>query len=248
MVKRWRAAVALLAALAGVASASWAQSPAPQILRDEARGRDVPLWVDEPAACTAASPCPVVLLSPGWGIPATGYRFLVDGLVRAGFAVVAVQDQLPTDAPMPNTGDLHRDRTPFWQRGAATLRFVHGTLVSHRPELDARRVVLLGHSHGGDVSATLAAQRPGWVTALVTLDHRRVSLPAAGAGLRVLSLRGSDFPADPGVLPAEPTAGACLLPLAPARHDDMHDGGPAELKARLLGAVVDFLAQGRCAR
>lgn len=243
MLKRWGAA---LAWLAGVAGTSWAQGGAPQILRDEARGRDVPLWVSEPPTCTAASPCPVVLLSPGWGIPATGYRFLVEALVRAGYAVVAVQDQLPTDAPMPNTGDLRRDRTPFWQRGAATLRFVHAALLSRRPELDAQRVVLLGHSHGGDVSATLAAEGPAWVTALVTLDHRRVPLPAAREGLRVLSLRGSDFPADPGVLPAAPAPGACVLPLAAARHDDMHDGGPAALKARLQQAVAAYLVDGCC--
>lgn len=243
MVTRWVVAFALLAGVAGVA---WAEGPAPQILRDEARGRDVPLWVDEAPTCTAASPCPVVLLSPGWGIPATGYRFLVDSLVRAGYAVVSVQDQLPGDAPMPSTGDLRRDRTPFWQRGAATLRFVHAHLVSQRPTLDAQRVVLLGHSHGGDVSALLATERPAWVMALVTLDHRRVPLPAASGGLRVLSLRGSDFPADPGVLPVTASPGLCVLPLAGARHDDMHDGGPAALKVRLVGALVAFLADDRC--
>jgi len=240
---RWGAALALLA---GLVSASAAPGPVPLILRDDARGRDVPVWLDQASACTAASPCPVVLLSPGWGIPATAYRFLVEALVQAGYAVVAVQDQMPTDAPMPNTGDLRRDRTPFWQRGATTLRFVHAALLSRRPGLDAQRVVLLGHSHGGDVSATLAAERPAWVTGLVTLDHRRVPLPAAGEGLRVLSLRGSDFPADPGVLPTAPVTGSCVLPLAAARHDDMHDGGPADLRARLQRATVEFLLKGRC--
>lgn len=232
--------------LAGAVGAAGAQGPAAQILRDELRGRDVPVWLDEAPGCRVASPCPVVLLSPGWGLPATGYRFLVEPLLRAGYAVVAVQDQLPGDAPMPNTGDLRGDRSPLWQRGAVTLRFVHAALLSRHPALDGRRVVLMGHSHGGDVSATLAAEGPEWVMALVTLDHRRVPLPTAGDGLRVLSLRGSDFAADPGVLPARPVAGLCVLPLAGARHDDMHDGGPAALKARLAEAAAAFLSDGRC--
>lgn len=235
--------MAAVCALAGQAAAA---EPEPQILRDAVRGREVPVTVNAPAGCRASAPCPVVLLSPGWGLPATGYAFLADALVKAGYAVVAVQDQLPGDAPMASTGDLKRDRTPFWQRGVATLRFVHAALLAREPAFDAQQVVLLGHSHGGDVSAWLAAERPAWVTALVTLDHRRVPLPAGGAGLRVLSLRGSDFVADPGVLPAAPSDSTCVLPLAGARHNDMHDGGPSELKSRLAAAVVAFLVDRRC--
>lgn len=242
---RWKARLAA-GVLAAAGARVQAAEPAAQILRDELRHRDVPVWLDEPRGCTPTRPCPVALISPGWGLPATGYRFLAEALMRAGYAVVAVQEQLPGDAPMPATGDLRRDRSPFWQRGAATLRFVHAALLSRQPSLDAQRVVLLGHSHGGDVSATLAAERPAWVVGLVTLDHRRVPLPSAGDGLRVLSLRGSDFAADPGVLPAGPMAGLCVLPLAGARHDDMHDGGPPALKARLADATLAFLSDGRC--
>lgn len=244
-MKRWRmrCGAAVL-----VSACAWAQAapPVTQILRDEARGREVPVWLDEPAGCSVDTPCPVVLLSPGWGLPATGYRFLVERLVRAGYAVVAVQDQLPGDPPMPNTGDLQRDRGPYWRRGAATLRFVQAALLAPRASLDARRVVLLGHSHGGDVSATLAAERPAWVVGLVTLDHRRVPLPRASDRLRVLSLRGSDFTADPGVLPAGAAPGLCVLHLRDAPHNDMHDGGPARLKDRLADAVGAFLSDGRC--
>lgn len=244
-MKRWQALLAAGLLLAAGASAQTDERGA-LILRDGARGRDVPVWPELPRHCSAAAPCPVVLLSPGWGLPATGYRFLVERLVQAGMAVVAVQDQLPGDAPMPSTGDLRRDRSPFWQRGAATLRFVQSALLTRWAALDARHVVLLGHSHGGDVSATLANERPAWVSALVTLDHRRVPLPPADGGLQVLSLRGSDFAADPGVLPDSPAPALCVLPLADARHDDMHDGGPAALKARLADAVVAFLTTRRC--
>lgn len=251
-MRRWlwvRALVALAlcgstAARAGEASAS--------ILRDAARSRDVPVWIHEAPGCRPSQPCPVVLLSPGWGVPATAYGFVVDALVRSGYGVVAVQDQLPGDPAMPSTGDIRRDRTPTWLRGVATLRFVREVLSARLQGYDWQRVVLLGGSHGGDVSALLAGQQPGWVSALVTLDHRRVPLPPQSQshlqspGLRVLSLRGSDFPADPGVLPAEPEAGVCILRLADARHDDMHDGGPERLKARLAAAIVGFLVERRC--
>lgn len=215
-------------------------------LRDAERSRDVPVYLYEPAGCHVERPCPVALLSPGYGLPPTAYGFLASPLRDAGWLVVAVQHELPGDAPMPNTGNIQRDRTPAWERGVANLRFVRRALADRLPAYAWQRVVLIGHSNGGDVSSLLATQDAAFASALVTLDHRRVPLAEASASLRVLSLRGSDFVADPGVLPAQAAPGTCLLRLPNARHDDMQDDGPAELKARLRDAVVAFLVRGRC--
>lgn len=227
-------------AVCGVARAE----PQALVLRDAERSRDVPVHLYEPGGCRVEKPCAVVLLSPGYRVPATAYAFLAEPLREAGFLVVAVQHELPGDAPMPNTGNLQRDRTPAWERGASNLRFVRQALTLRLPAYDWRRVVLVGHSNGGDVSSLLATRDAAFASALVTLDHRRVRLPSNGP--RILTLRGSDFEADPGVLPATPAAAACVLRLPNARHDDMQDDGPAELKARLAAATLAFLTQGRC--
>jgi hypothetical protein len=79
----------------------------------------------------------------------------------------------------------------------------------------------------------------------VTLDNRRYPLPRDPA-IRVLSLRGADFQADPGVLPAAGEGAICVQPIPGARHNDMNDRGPGWLKARIAAFVVDFLRNGRC--
>jgi hypothetical protein len=66
----------------------------------------------------------------------------------------------------------------------------------------------------------------------------------------MLSLRASDTGADPGVLPTpeeQARLEACILPLDNARHNDMFDGGPAELRMRIVDAVLAFLAPGSAA-
>jgi hypothetical protein len=55
---------------------------------------------------------------------------------------------------------------------------------------------------------------------------------------------GSDFPADKGVLPtaAEQQAlGLCFTTIPKSRHNDMYDGGPDWLKAKLKRLLKDFL-------
>lgn len=217
---------------------------------DATRDRRVPVALYSAArACTTADPCRVAFLSPGYGLAHTNYSFLAEALSRAGYLVIAIQPVLPTDPPLARTGSLFDARLPAWKQGADTLGFVRKTLQPRYPDHDWSRLVLIGHSHGGDISALAAAQSPERVDTLITLDHRRYPLPRHPS-LRVLSLRGSDFAADPGVLPApeEPAGlGICIERIAGAQHDDMHDGGPAWLLQEISGRVERFLREGRCA-
>ena len=64
---------------------------------------------------------------------------------------------------------------------------------------DWSHLTLVGHSNGGDISALAVHEWPSLATTLVTLDNRRYPLPRDQ--IRVLSIRGSDFDADAGVLP-----------------------------------------------
>lgn len=82
------------------------------------------------------------------------------------------------------------------------------------------------------------------VSHLVTIDHRRMSLPRSHA-IKILPIRASDFDADPGVLPGsndQEVYGIKIEKLDGARHDDMYDGGGKTLKNRittLIGAFLD---------
>jgi hypothetical protein len=63
-------------------------------------------------------------------------------------------------------------------------------------------------------------------------------------------LRSADQKADAGVLPNDTeraTSQTCVLALPGALHNDMHDGGPAELRRSIAATVVAFLQGAGCA-
>lgn len=245
-----RRLIALTASVVLATAASAASPPRAQVLVDDAHHRSTPLAIYTPsthARCTPQAPCPVALLSPGYGAEHTAYGFIAGPLADAGFLVVALQPVLPDDPKPGTSGNLFADRLPMWQRGADTLRLARATLARQFPGYDWAHLVLIGHSNGGDLSALALQQTPGLATTLITLDNRRHPLPRSPA-LRLLSLRGSDFAADPGVLPTpeQRAPGHCIVPIANARHNDMLDAGPDWLKARIVTLVRGFLADGRC--
>lgn len=227
-----------------------AAGPVSLTLEDASRARQVPVLVHAPNPAACATRCPVLLFGTGYRATPSDYSFLLTGLADAGFLVVGIQHDLEHDPPMPSTGNVVRDRTPAWDRGVATVRFVKGELSRRFPEHDWAEVVLAGHSQGGDIGARLAAQKGLPVRALVTLDNRRVPLPAAER-LPVLSIRSADQPADPGVLPGDASPGrahVCIVRLGATRHDDMNDAAQPAAKARMIDIVRSFLLDGRCTK
>ncbi len=248
-----RLALVWSALLAGCAAgAVSADSPAQsRVLVDAVRGRGVPVQLTFPragSACLARGNCRVAFLSPGYGLPHTGYSFLADPLAASGYLVVAIQSVLPDDPAFGNSGNIVADRMPLWRTGAANLAFVKTTLEAELPRYDWRHLVLIGHSNGGDFSAMALAQDSTLATTLVTLDHRRYPLPRSES-VKWLSVRGSDFEADPGVLPTADESkepGQCVRRIPSSRHNDMHDGGPAWLKAEIARVLLDYLQTGKC--
>lgn len=221
------------------------------VLHDPDRARAIPVELYFPASphrCTRERSCPVAFISPGYGLPHTGYSFVAEPLTRTGHLVVAIRHDLPSDPALATTGNLFEARSPIWKRGADNLRFVRDVLSQAHPGHDWANLTLIGHSNGGDLSALALHQSPGLATTLITLDHRRHPLPR-DPSIKVLSIRGSDFEADPGVLPDKQErarSGACITRIDPSRHNDMHDGGPTELKARISELIGNFLRNGGC--
>jgi pimeloyl-ACP methyl ester carboxylesterase len=149
---------------------------------------------------------------------------------------------------MPNTGDVIRDRSPYWDRGIESIEIAISTLRLRFPTHDWSSVILAGHSQGGDIAAKLAS-RPGFTArALMTLDNRRVPLPTSGQ-LPVLSIRSSDQPADFGVLPAQVAQGrtkTCVVRMPSTRHDDMNNSADGPAKARMTELALRFLRNEGC--
>jgi len=221
------------------------------MLIDTARQRPVPIELYFPTDtghCTSKHPCPVAFISAGYGVSHKNYSFVASSLNRLGYLAVSVQHELPSDPPLSKTGDLVTVRTPAWKRGAENLRFVRESLSRSHPQYDWEHLVLIGSSMGGDISSWLARESPSFAAVLITLDHRRVPLPR-GTSPRALSIRASDFEADAGVLPTaeeQRQSGTCIVKIDGARHNDMHDGGSAELKDRISSFIARFLRDGSC--
>ncbi|RQO53485.1 alpha/beta hydrolase [Paucibacter sp. KBW04] len=216
------------------------------LLHDVSRQRDVPVQLYHPpteVACQAPGECPVALLSPGYGESHLAYSFLAKALNNAGVLVVSLQQDLPSDAPLPREGDLLTLRAPFWQRGVDNLLFVRAQLQHRFPTYNWAQPLLVGHSNGGDTAVWLSHRHPNIPAALITLDHRRAPLLRAQRP-RILSIRGSDYPADPGVLPtAEEQAryGLSIVEIPDAKHNEMVDDGPEALKQAIAKLCLAFL-------
>lgn len=221
---------------------------APTSVFDQTKNRTIPVEVYEPEvaeSCDDTNRCPVVLISAGYGVSHTKYRFIAQAYLELGYLVVAVRHELPGDPPLSASGDLYETRQENWRRGAESLKVVRRVLKDQFSDFDFDRLKLVGHSNGGDISAWLANREPESIHTLVTLDHRRVPLPRV-KGLRVLSLRATDFPADAGVIPSPEEQKALdmrVITIPNARHNDMSDDGPEWLKEQIYNAIKTFTAQ-----
>lgn len=205
----------------------------------------VPVDIHAPAnlqACTQVKPCPVAILSPGYGLSGSDYSFVTNRLNGMGYLVVSLQD---------SSGGVVLDRnapvSPQIQTMARAASRLISTVIDQAavryPHFDWQNVLLVGHSLGGDSSAQFAADNPNRVSSLISLDSRRVTLPRA-ASVHVLTIRASDTTADPGVLPNEEERsryGTCVVHIEGSRHNDMQDSGSEELKAKIASAIVTFL-------
>lgn len=242
----------VLAAFLGIGCATPAAKLGGQtslvVLQDLAREREVPIQVTlskHLGRCSSKQPCPVALISGGYGVPHTGYSFMAKALVELGYTVVSIQHDLPGDAPLARQGDLYALRMPVWNRGVENILFVRKVLARRCQALDFDHLTVVGHSNGGDLSLVFTQKYPHLVSAVVTLDHRRVPIPRSAAP-PVLSVRASDTPPIPGVLPStedQAAFGITIAQLSNARHNEMHDAGGEVLKDQILKATIAFLAK-----
>lgn len=221
-----------------------------EVIYDEARDRNIPVEITFPtnnANCTAESKCPVAFLSAGYGVKHLKYKFLSDELNELGYLVIAIGHELPSDPPLSTSGNLFETRSENWRRGAETLNFIKVNIGKRMTSYNFEKLLLVGHSNGGDISAWLGNNKKAYITSMITLDHRRVPIPRSE--IETLSIRASDFPADDGVLPTRSEQikyGSCVVKIPNAKHNDMSDYGPDWLKTKIRMIVRRYLDKIPC--
>lgn len=210
-------------------------------LFDSVRERAVPLAIYAPAKMDRCRG--VVLFSHGYGANAAGsnkaYAYLTRNLAQCGDFVISVQHELPGDELLAMAEPFVQTRRSNWVRGVQNLLFVRSEGRRIWPSLPWERLILIGHSNGGDMTMLFATQHPELIRMALTLDHRRMPMPRTGRP-RVATLRGCDYPADAGVLPDENEQqqyGIWVVPMPGIRHGDMDEKGSAAQHARICGQV-----------
>jgi pimeloyl-ACP methyl ester carboxylesterase len=201
---------------------------------DASRHRSVPVALY--GYRSGARARPLALISHGYGGKATDYGFIAAALVRRGFVVASIQHvALPSDPPMAVEGNLADLRRPVWQIGADSIGFVARQLRASGMADPRARLVLVGHSNGGDMTMLFATQHPERVAAVLSLDNRRMPLPRLSRP-RICSVRSNDQPADPGVLPdpAEQDRLGMVMANAAVAHGDMNDRATEPQRADIL--------------
>ena len=249
-MKRLVLIVAGLILFAGVAYASvsqWAIRYETLDLFDAERLR--PVTVDlavrrdvEMRANAGLSKMPVAIINHGYTVKSSEYSFLANLLASRGYLVASIQHDLPTDAPLSQTGSLYVGRLPMYERGKANILFAIDELKKLEPNADYGNLTLLGHSNGGDISMFFAGRRPDLVKRVVTLDNLRVPFLMDGRH-KILSFRSNDWKPDPGVVPNDALCerlGIKVVRTA-AQHTDMSDRGPVNVKKEIVGALEQFL-------
>ncbi len=214
---------------------------------DPARHRPIPVVTYAPGAPGGprAPRLKVALLSHGYGGQNTAYTFLARNLVAHGYFVASLQHELPGDAPLPTTGNPQQTRRPNWEQGVQSLVFVLGELKRTHPALDARHVLLVGHSNGGDMVMLFAREHPALVERVISLDNRRMPFPWTRRP-RIFSLRSSDQVADSGVVPSpaeQARFGTTVVWLPATQHNDIWDGATESQKREMNALISRFLEQ-----
>lgn len=210
-------------------------------LVDASRARRVPVALYAPTQ--PARQLRLAVLSHGYGAKHTEYSFIARYLATHGYVVASVQHEVPGDEPLPSTGNPYQTRMPSWRRGMQNILFVIDAMKSAQPGLDTSRVLLVGHSHGGDASILLATEHPARVDAVISLDNRRMPWPRASRPT-LFSIRSSDQRADDGVIPSpeeQARFGMRIVTLPATKHDDMWDGASDAQQAEILGHIGRFL-------
>jgi hypothetical protein len=219
-------------------------------LHDAARNRDVPveLAISRRAELKAKFGFKprVAIVNHANTVKNTEYGFFGDVLATQGYLVAAIQHDMPGDPPLSMQGFPFLGRMPSYQRGEKNILFAIGEIKKIYPDPDFTQVTMFGHSQGGDIAMYFAGQHPDLVAKVITLDNIRVPVLMAGKQ-RILTLRSSNFKADPGVVPTPDAAEDVGVEVVHTefQHDHFSDRGPDSTRNRVRDLLAKFLMEDK---
>lgn len=82
---------------------------------------------------------------------------------------MSIQHDLKSDPALPKTGNLFHRRKPLWARSVQNILFITVELKKSNPHLDLDKVILIGHSNGGDISMMFTETYPELVKKVISL-------------------------------------------------------------------------------
>ncbi|ASQ45906.1 Alpha/beta hydrolase family protein [Legionella clemsonensis] len=223
-----------------------------QCMVDKTRNRSIPIqtYVDKKIKDKAISDeihMPVVIINHGYGVRNTEYSSIANYLASQGYFVISIQHDLNTDSPLSRTGNLYQRRKPLWDRGVLNLLFIEKVLATQYPFLNFTKVILVGHSNGGDISMLFAKQYPHLVQSVISLDSLRMPFPR-DSKFPILSIRANDTNADPGVLPDRRDYRKLKMTIVrfnEAKHIELCDRGNKSIQNKINFVISNFLNKRR---
>ncbi|MFN7038497.1 MAG: alpha/beta fold hydrolase [Alphaproteobacteria bacterium] len=199
---------------------------------DSSRDRNIPVVIYQ---AENESKLPVVIINHGYEVKNTEYSFIADKLASLGYFVVAIQHELKTDKPLARTGNLFERRKPIWEQGVENILFVMDELKKTQINTNLDKVILIGHSNGGDISMMLADTYPKIVAKIISLDSLRYPFPG---GIPILRFGAVDTKPDEGVVPI---TGIDIVYIKDAKHIDLCDRGSELIKDEIQKSIIQFL-------
>ncbi len=102
--------------------------------------------------------------------------------------------------------------------------------------MDLSKLILIGHSNGGDISMMFATHNPEMVSKIISLDSRRHPFPQ-NKNIEILRFGAIDDEPDEGVVPE----GTKVIYVKEARHIDLCDRGSQIIKEEIQKQIIQFL-------
>jgi len=214
-------------------------------LYDAHRNRLIPLeiYVNN-EALNAKSPLKhPVIINHGYTIKNSEYTFIGETLAEEGYFVISIQHDLDTDPARARTGTLYEWGKPAWDRGIANISYVIRKMKEKQPKLDFNKIILIGHSYGGEMAMLFTHHFPQHVAKVISLDNLRMPFPQTEK-VPILYLQARDTRADPGVLPSleeQKKPNVTLILLKNIKHMDMCDSGPQSVHNEINNCIIKFL-------
>lgn len=213
-------------------------------LFDQSRHRAVPVLIySDKQKTNLSNQKPIVIINHGYTALNSEYSFIANALANEGYYVVSIQHDLTTDQPLPRIGNLYQRRMPLWKRGVENIQFVLKEIKKINPNANTHKIILIGHSNGGDIEMLFATQHPEQVLKIVSLDSLRMPFPK-NKHFKILTIRANDTKADDSVLPDQENQrkfSIKVISLKNAKHIDLCDRGSAQIKNEVLTDILNFI-------